>query len=70
MSKSHHNDGPTFRPGTMKAPRKTSPDPVRQQVALEDAARGWEHSRQFDKLRNKVGLYEALRASGLKLSSE
>jgi hypothetical protein len=64
MSKAHHNAGPTFRPGTMKVPRGPAPCPIRQQVELDDMARQAAHERQFDKLKNEIGLCKALIASG------
>jgi hypothetical protein len=50
MSKSHHNDGPTFRPGTMKVPRRPAPSLERQRVALDQIADECAVTREFNEL--------------------
>jgi hypothetical protein len=60
MSKAYHNDGPTFRPGTMKKPRPNVPSPARRQAESEQAARDAAKARSFDKRVNEVGLAQAL----------
>ncbi len=50
MAKKHTNDGPTFRPGTMKVTRGPAPSPERQRIAEQDLARECEKSKRLAKL--------------------
>lgn len=50
MSKKHHNDGPTFRPGTMKATRGPAPSLEKQKTAQAKLEQDCERTRQLNKL--------------------
>ena len=66
MSKAHHNDGPTFRPGTMKMPRLPARSPAREQAEQEQAARDAAKLRNFRERVPEVGFFKALELDKLK----
>jgi hypothetical protein len=48
MTKKWSPHGPTFKRSTVKMPRPVPPSPIRERVALEQAARDAEKSRALD----------------------